>query len=96
MAFLLPGLWYFRLALYGVIALCGLAGIILAALTREDAFSAAGRQSKWVWVGLLVFSTFMVATLAPFLSWIGIVLIGLYWWDVRPQLRDILRGEAGW
>ncbi|MDO4927950.1 MAG: DUF2516 family protein [Corynebacterium sp.] len=75
------------------IALAGIAGAALCATTRDDAFEVAGRQQKWVWVGLLVGSSVASFLNVPFLSWAGIVVIGIYWFDVRPQIQDLLRGE---
>lgn len=75
------------------IGLCGLVGAIFAAATREDAFRAGDRQNKMVWVAMLIGSAIVVAMRLPFVNWIGMVVIGLYWWDVRPQLNRIVRGE---
>lgn len=82
--------------LYLAIAVTGAVGAFFAATTRDDAYDAAGRQSKWVWTGILVASTCAVAVRFPFLSWAGMVAIGLYWFDVRPQIKDILNGNYGW
>lgn len=79
-----------------VLVLCGLAGAVMAALTRDDAFEAADRQNKWIWVSILALSSLVLHLNFPFLSWIGIVIIGLYWFDVRPQIKDILSGNYGW
>lgn len=91
-------LYYGRLELllFLAIALAGLVGAVLAATTRDDAYDAADRQGKWVWTGILVLSSVVVATKMPFLSWIGMVVIGLYFFDVRPQIKDILHGNYGW
>ena len=76
-----------------ILALTAIIGAILAAATREDAFRAGDRQGKWVWVGLLAGSTVAMATGMPFLSWIGAVITGVYWFDVRPQLKAIINGD---
>ena len=76
-----------------ILALTAIIGAILAATTREDAFRAGDRQGKWVWVGLLAGSTVAMATGMPFLSWIGTVITGVYWFDVRPQLKAIINGD---
>ncbi|MDO5031913.1 DUF2516 family protein [Corynebacterium sp.] len=68
-------------------------GAILAATTREDAFRAGDRQAKWVWVGLLAGSALVMNIPVPILSWVGAVITGIYWFDVRPQLRSIIRGD---
>ena len=79
--------------LFQVLALTAIIGAILAATTREDAFRAGDRKDKWVWVGLLAGSTVAMATGMPFLSWIGAVITGVYWFDVRPQLKAIINGD---
>ena len=76
-----------------ILALTAIVGAVLAATTREDAFRAGDRQGKWVWVGLLAGSAVAMATGMPFLSWIGAVITGVYWFDVRPQLKAIINGD---
>lgn len=76
-----------------ILALTAIIGAILAATTREDAFRAGDRQGKWVWVGLLAGSAVAMATGMTFLSWIGAVITGVYWFDVRPQLKAIINGD---
>ncbi|WP_408918750.1 DUF2516 family protein [Corynebacterium kefirresidentii] len=76
-----------------ILALTAIIGAILAATTREDAFRAGDRQGKWVWVGLLAGSAVAMATGLAFLSWIGAVITGVYWFDVRPQLKAIINGD---
>ena len=76
-----------------ILALTAIVGAVLAATTREDAFRAGDRQGKWVWVGLLAGSAVAMATGMPFLSWIGTVITGVYWFDVRPQLKAIINGD---
>lgn len=82
--------------LFAAVAIAGVVGAITAATVREDAFTAGDRQGKWVWVAILAASAFVVMTRFPFLSWVGMVAIGVYWFDVRPQLRNILSGNYGW
>ncbi|MFC6317322.1 DUF2516 family protein [Corynebacterium gerontici] len=74
----------------------GITGAAMAAMTRGDAFSVADRHDKWIWVAMLAGSSLVQLINVPFLSWIGIVIIGLYWFDVRPQIKDILEGNYGW
>lgn len=76
-----------------ILTLTAIIGAILAATTREDAFRAGDRQGKWVWVGLLAGSAVAMATGMTFLSWIGAVITGVYWFDVRPQLKAIINGD---
>lgn len=93
---ILMGYQYIEQLLYFAIALCGLVGAVIAASTRDDAYTAGDRHSKWIWAGMLAGSAFMVALRIPFLSWAGMVIIGLYWFDVRPQLRAIISNSGGW
>ncbi|AZA10142.1 DUF2516 family protein [Corynebacterium pseudopelargi] len=79
-----------------LIVAAGAIGAVLSASTRGDAFQVADRQDKWVWVALLAGSAAVQLLPIPFLSWIGIVIIGLYWFDVRPQIKNILDGTYGW
>ncbi|MDO5077808.1 DUF2516 family protein [Corynebacterium sp.] len=79
--------------LYFAIALAGLIGAITALTTRDDAFTAGDRYPKFGWVGMLLAASACVAIGVPFLSWVGIVLVGVYWFDVRPQIKDMLSGN---
>lgn len=75
------------------VSLFALFGAVLAAMTREDAFRAGDRQNKWVWVGLLFGSALLMNLPLPFVSWIGAIITGVYWFDVRPQLKAIINGD---
>lgn len=85
-----------RNLLFLVVGITGVVAAVLAALTREDAFEAAGRQSKWAWVAIVGVSGAVCLLQFPLLAWFGAVAIGLYYFDVRPQINDILRGNSGW
>ena len=78
---------------FQILTLTAIVGAVLAAATREDAFRAGDRQGKWVLVGLLAGSAVAMATGMQFLSWIGAVITGVYWFDVRPQLKAIINGD---
>lgn len=93
---ILSGYQYLMFAFYGLIAIAGVAGIVSALIMRPDAFAAGGRQSKVAWLAILVGSSLVVLTQVPFLSWFGMVAIGVYWFDVYPNLRDIVRGNGSW
>nr|WP_083584125.1 DUF2516 family protein [Corynebacterium sp. NML130628] len=82
--------------LFWVLAVAGIVGAVMAASTRPDAFEAAGRQSKGTWVAILAGSAFACILSLPFVAWIGAVAIGVYFFDVRPQINNILRGNYGW
>lgn len=90
--------------IFMAVSLFALIGAVLAAMTREDAFRAGDRQNKWVWVGLLFgsavlmnlplpFVSWIGAVITAFVSWIGAIITGLYWFDVRPQLKAIINGD---
>ncbi|MDK7048415.1 DUF2516 family protein [Corynebacterium sp. UMB0012] len=83
----------FDAIIFQILTLTAIVGAVLAAITREDAFRAGDRQGKWVWVGLLAGSAVAMATGMLFLSWIGTVITGVYWFDVRPQLKAIINGD---
>ena len=85
--------YYLDVYILRILTLTAIVGAVLAATTREDAFRAGDRQGKWVWVGLLAGSAVAMATGMPFLSWIGTVITGVYWFDVRPQLKAIINGD---
>lgn len=93
---LLFGYQLLELVLFSIIAIAGLVGAFFAATTRDDAYAAGDRQSKLIWVAILVASAFVVFTRVPFLSWAGMVAIGVYWFDVRPHLRSLVSGNGGW
>ena len=93
MYFLYELAWNLDGYIFRILTLTAIAGAVLAAITREDAFRAGDRQGKWVWVGLLAGSAVAMATGMPFLSWIGTVITGVYWFDVRPQLKAIINGD---
>ncbi|NMB23442.1 MAG: DUF2516 family protein [Corynebacterium sp.] len=82
--------------LYWLIAIFAFIGAFMVATTREDAFEVAGRQSKLIWTAMLGVSGFALLLGLPFLTWVGMVIVGLYWWDVRPQIKNILSGNGGW
>ncbi|NJJ04850.1 MULTISPECIES: DUF2516 family protein [Corynebacterium] len=77
----------------------GIAGLVAAGLvatTRPDAFEAAGRQSKGAWIGILALSAVACMLGLPFIAWFGAVAIGIYYFDIRPQIKNILEGNGGW
>ena len=93
MYFLYELAWNLDSYIFQILTLTAIVGAVLAASTREDAFRAGDRQGKWVWVGLLAGSAVAMATGMLFLSWIGTVITGVYWFDVRPQLKAIINGD---
>ncbi|ALC04883.1 hypothetical protein CDES_02105 [Corynebacterium deserti GIMN1.010] len=85
--------------IFAIIGICGFVGAFLAATTREDAFEVADRQKKMIWVAILIASGFVLTVFGPaipILPWVAIIMIGIYWFDVRPQIKGILEGAGGW
>lgn len=79
-----------------VVGVAGIVGAVMAATTRADAFEAANRQSKGTWVGILVLASLACLLRFPFIAWFGAVAIGIYFFDVRPQIQRIVNGDYGW
>lgn len=79
-----------------VVGIAGIAGAVMAGTTRADAFEAANRQSKGAWVGILVLAALACLLRFPFVAWFGAVAIGIYFFDVRPQIQRILGGSYDW
>lgn len=79
-----------------LVGIAGIVGAVMAGTTRADAFEAANRQSKGAWVGILVLAALACLLRYPFVAWFGAVAVGIYFFDVRPQIQRILGGNAGW
>ena len=89
---------YIQFGLTLLLAVLALVGAVIAATTRPDAYDVADRMSKWAWTGILVglgVTMPLLGQLSMMLPIIGAVFIGLWWIDVRPQIRDILAGTGG-
>lgn len=82
--------------LFLLVAVAAVVGTFFAATTRPDAFDAAGRQSKMAWVAILGVSAVALLLRLPFIAWFAAVAVGIYYFDVRPQINGILRGDYGW
>lgn len=91
----------FQFVLPFIIGIMALIGAILVITTRADAFDAADRKSRNIWAGMLVGSAIFL--LLPWIGWAmlgipliaGLVITGIYWLDVRPQIKDILANAQG-
>jgi branched-subunit amino acid transport protein AzlD len=70
--------------------------LIDAVRQRPDAFTAAGKLTKPIWLGILGVATAIgvISLLTPFglISLIAFVAAGVYLADVRPALRSISGG----
>ena len=83
----------FQNNLFRALAIAAIVGLIMVVMTREDAFPAGDRQPKMIWAAILGGSAFAMILPLPILSWVGAVATGVYWFDVRPQLRSIINVE---
>ncbi|MDY0114001.1 MAG: DUF2516 family protein [Corynebacterium sp.] len=93
----------FRIGLPMLLAIAAIAGLVMVLTTRADAFDAADRKSKGVWAAMLGGSAAFLAF--PMIGWMmlgipiiaSLVITGIYWLDVRPQIRGILdNAQGGW
>lgn len=68
-----------------------LLALVHAAVQRPDAFPAVDRQSKVIWVAILVVGSLFIwfFGLLSFLGIIGIVAVLIYLVDVRPRVDSI-------
>lgn len=96
LAFLILQRAYQLLAL--LIIILGIIGLIQVAATRDDAFTVIDRK-KQNWL-LLTGGAAATGLLGMFSSafplWIiGAVIVGVYWQDVRPAIKDVLDNASG-
>lgn len=88
---------YFLFGLQIALALAALVGALFAARIRSDAYPAADRHPKAVWVSILLVTGIVIgATQVMLFSFIGSIIIGLFWFDIYPQLRDLVEGRYNW
>lgn len=83
----------FQTNLFRVLAIAAIVGVILVFMTRDDAFPAGDRQPKHIWAAILGGSAVAMIFPLPILSWVGAVATGVYWFDVRPQLKALINGD---
>jgi hypothetical protein len=74
-------------------------GLVDALRHRADAFTAAGKASKNIWLAMLgvavAFSFYGVGGAFHFTSIMALVAAGVYAADVRPALRKVMgRGSS--
>ncbi|WP_394281529.1 DUF2516 family protein [Corynebacterium sp.] len=82
--------------LFVLVGIAAVVGAVMVANTRPDAFDAANRQPKPMWILILAGSAFVCLLKLPLLAWIGAIATGVYYFDVRPQIQRILRGDFGY
>ncbi|WP_185994021.1 DUF2516 family protein [Streptomyces sp. NBC_01525] len=71
--------------------------LIDAAVRRDDAYRAADKQTKPMWLIFLALATLLlfVMPLMSFLPIIGVIAVIVYTVDVRPALRHATGGGGG-
>ncbi|WP_267242737.1 DUF2516 family protein [Streptomyces sp. PR69] len=87
------GLWFLVNTLFIVTSVTAL---IMAALAREDAYRAAGKQTKTFWLvilGIAVAVNLFLGVL--FLSIAGLIASIVFFVDVRPALQQVSGGGRG-
>ncbi|WP_027941181.1 DUF2516 family protein [Amycolatopsis taiwanensis] len=82
-------------------ALAGVFAFIHALTQRADAFTAADRKTKPIWLGITGAGTAAMGLFrfggAGTLFWLaGIVAVLVYIVDVRPKLIEVQRGGRNW
>ncbi|MFE3887352.1 DUF2516 family protein [Streptomyces lydicus] len=68
--------------------------LIDAAVRREDAYRAASKQTKGMWLIFLALATALlfILPIMSFLPIIGVIAVIVYTVDVRPALREVTGG----
>ncbi|GGF95550.1 hypothetical protein GCM10007304_06750 [Rhodococcoides trifolii] len=87
---------YVLLALQ-LVAMAGAVFAIVHALRqRTDAFPAAGKLTKPMWLGILVVALLILFAFgfSGFFGIIGVVAVGVYLVDVRPKVEEVQRGSG--
>lgn len=87
-----------ELAVMLVVVVAAVWGAVQVAMTRDDAFMVIDR-SKQNWLLLLGGAGLVVLLLGPRIAmvWIaGAVIVGVYWQDMRPAIRDVLDNSSDW
>jgi len=80
------------------LAALGVDGFALqdAVRQRTDAFPAAGKLTKWIWLGILAVATAIGVIYVQFpfgfFNLIAFVAAGVYLADVRPAIKSISGG----
>ncbi|UNO40543.1 DUF2516 family protein [Streptomyces sp. MST-110588] len=71
--------------------------LVDAAVRREDAYRAADKQTKGMWLIFLAVATALLALfpMMSFLPLIGLVAVIVYTVDVRPAIKQVSGGGRG-
>ncbi|HJD90703.1 MAG TPA: DUF2516 family protein [Corynebacterium urealyticum] len=90
---------YLYLSLSVIVLILGVAAAAQVAMTRDDAFEVINRKKQnWLLLGGGAALTGLLGIFGGgfFPLWIiGAVIVGIYWQDVRPAIRDVLDNASG-
>lgn len=93
--------WVERAVILGIV-IAAVWGAIQVAVTRDDAFMVIDR-SKQNWMLILGgagLAALLLGLLLPqpiSIAWIAAaVVVGIYWQDIRPSVRDVLDNSSDW
>lgn len=87
-----------NLALAVAIFVLAAVGLAQLASTRDDAFMVIDREKQnWLMLmgGALALSILSFFIAIELLWIIAAVIVGIYWQDVRPAIRDVLDNSGG-
>lgn len=72
----------------------GAYALVHAVRQRPDAFTAADKLTKNVWIAIVAASTLVMLLFGPvsFLGIFGVIAVAVYLVDVRPKVDEIQRG----
>lgn len=87
-----------NLALAVAIFVLAAVGLAQLASTRDDAFMVIDREKQnWLMLmgGALALSILSFFIAIELLWIIAAVIVGIYWQDVRPAIRDVLDNAGG-
>lgn len=94
---------YIYLAVYWGCLVLGLVALVDAAVRRADAYPAAGKQTKPIWLGILgggllaqIVFPVLGGGFLSILGGAGIVAAIVYLVDVRRRLIEVTRGGSRW
>lgn len=80
---------YVLFALQIAVLVAAVYSFVHAAMQRPDAFTAADKLTKPVWLVILGIGTLLVLVLGIMGTVIGAVAAGIYLVDVRPKILEI-------
>lgn len=90
----------FLWAINALLALASVVAVVQILSTRADAFDAADRRPRNTWAGIMGVVAFIMVAKAllgstgfGLLSLVSCIILGIYFFDVRPSIKDVLTGQ---